>query len=259
MRQLPNKDRHKSSDEMIYYGFHACMALFKCRKTDIIRAYCTEERLKEMGPILKWCATNKKAYRIVESRDLENVTESVHHEGIAILAKRRAPLSEQELFAALKHKRAPLVVLDQVVNPHNVGAIMRIMAHFGWRYLVSSHKDGMQLTSSAARISEGGSEFVHFTSYKDEKAFLRSLKSLGYLTLGTATDAKKSLYALKIPSTAFAFFLGNEVSGLNKALEKQLDACVTIPSTGHVQSLNVAMASGLVIGEYVRQHGLVSK
>jgi len=113
------------------------------------------------------------------------------------------------------------------------------------------------LTSSAARVSEGGSEYVHCLSYLDQATFLKKLKELGYLSVGATTDAKKSIYALKIPTKAFAFFLGNEVSGLRRSLAAELDHCVTIPSTGFVQSLNVAMASGLVMGEYVRQHGLV--
>lgn len=242
--------------EMLYYGFHACMALFKSRKSDIIRVYCTQERVPEMGPILKWSAANKKAYHIVTNRDLENVTESVHHEGIVILAKRKDPVSEKELYAHLQRKRQPLVVLDDVVDPHNVGAIMRLMAHFGWPYLVCAKKDNVQLTSSAARVSEGGSEYVDFVSYEDQAVFLGKLKALDYLRLGATTDAKKSLYALNIPSKAFAFFLGNEVKGLSKQVASHLDHCVTIPSTGHVQSLNVAMAAGLVIGEYVRQRGL---
>lgn len=246
----------RTPPEMLYYGFHACMALFKNRKSDIVRVYCTQERVQEMSPILKWCATNKKAYHIVTSDDLENVSESVHHEGIVIRARRKEVLSEKELYVQLERKRAPLVVLDDVVNTHNIGAIMRLMAHFGWKYLVSQKSDNPQLTSSAARVSEGGAEYVHCVSYENPAVFLKKIKALGYLSIGTTTDAKKSLYALKIPNTAFAFFLGNEVRGLSKQLASALDDCVKIPNTGNVQSLNVSMAASLVIGEYVRQHGL---
>jgi TrmH RNA methyltransferase len=247
----------KRTDEMLYYGFHACKALFAARSQDIVRAYCTEDRLQDVAMILKWCAANKKAYHVVTKQDLENLTESVHHEGIVLLAERKASLTERELFERLKTQRQPLVVLDQVINPHNIGAIMRIMAHFGWKHLVASHHGAAPLSSSAARISEGGFEHVDFTLYKDQTTFLANLKALGYLTVGTATDGKKSLYAIKFPNAAFAFFLGNEVKGLSKGLATKLDTCVSIPGSGAVQSLNVAMASGLVIGEYVRQHGLV--
>lgn len=242
-------------NEMLFYGFHQTQALFKMRKNDIIRVNCTQERLKEFSPLLKWCAQNKKAYHIVTAQDLENISESVHHEGIVVLARSKPLLEEKDLYLAQQKKREPLVILDQVTNPHNVGAIMRVMAHFGFKHLISSAQNPMQLSSSAARVSEGGFEHVSCTFFEDEARFLKQLKKLGYLTVGTVPGAKQSLYGLKIPSRAFAFFLGNEVSGLSKDLIRQLDQSVVIPGTHMVQSLNVAMACGLVMGEYYRQQG----
>ncbi len=252
----PKKPAPKSADEMLYYGFHACCALFKNRRDTIIRAYCTEERLEDMGLVLKWCANNKKAYHVVTKEDLEKVTASVHHEGVALLAKRKMPLPENELFARLQMQRQPLVVLDEVLNPHNIGSIMRAMAHFGWQHLVCAEQFAVQVSSSAARMSEGGSEYVDLTFYKDATSFLKNLKALGYQTVGSSTHAKRALYTTKLNFPALAFFLGNEITGLSKSLVSKLDFSVSIPSSGSVESLNVAMASALLIGECVRQHGL---
>ena len=248
----------KTPNELLFYGFHAIRALFKTRRQDIIRAYCTEERLNDMGDILKFCATHKKAYHVVSKEDLEKITSSVHHEGVALLAKRRSVLPENELFAQLEEERQPLVVLDAVLNPHNIGSIMRTMAHFGWRHLICDEKYAVQMSASSARMSEGGSEYVDVTYYKDQSEFLNKLKKLKYQTIGTSTHGRKSLYALPLNTASCAFFLGNEISGLSKDLMKQLDVTVAIPSKGEVQSLNVAMASALLIGECVRQHGLNS-
>ena len=248
----------KGANELLYYGFHAVRALFKARRDEIIRAYCVEERLGDMGDLLKWCSKNKKAYHVVTKEDLEKITGSVHHEGVALLAQRRATLNEKDLYERLKTKKQPLIVLDEVLNPHNIGSIMRIMAHFGWSYLVCDEKHAVPLSASTARMSEGGSEYVDLCYYKNTPDFLRNLKSLGYELIGTSTHGRKSLYALDLKSKAQAFFLGNEVRGLNKDLMKALDTTVAIPSIGEVQSLNVATACALMIGECVRQQGVKS-
>jgi len=99
-----------------------------------------KERLSEMGDVLKWCANNKKAYHVVSKEDLATISGSVHHEGVALLAKRRPVVFEDDLYAKLKNERQPLIVLDEVLNPHNIGAILRIMAHFGWKHLIC-HED----------------------------------------------------------------------------------------------------------------------
>ncbi len=209
-----------------------------------------------MGLVLKWCALNKKAYHVVSKEDLGKITASVHHEGVAVLAKRKPLLAEQELYSILRKGPQPLVVLDGVQNPHNVGSIMRVMAHFGWKYLVANQAHSFQISSSAARMSEGGSEAVELSLYQDEAAFVERLKSLGYNLVGSSSHAKKPLYSTKLAYPGLAFFLGNEVHGLSKSLMQQLDTVVSLPSSGHVQSLNVAMTSALLIGESVRQHGL---
>ncbi len=248
----------KSANELLFYGFHQVRALFKNRKQDIIRAYCTEERVQDMKDILKWCANNKKAYHVVSAEDLAKISSSVHHEGVALLARRRPTLQEDDLYAKLKKERQPLIVLDEVMNPHNIGSILRIMAHFGWKHLVCQEEHAVQMSGSSARMSEGGYEYVEFTPFKDLGVFLRTLKSLGYQTIGTSTHGRKSLYAQKLNTSACAFFLGNEIRGLSKDIAMQLDVTVAIPSIGEVQSLNVAMASALLIGECVRQHGVNS-
>jgi TrmH RNA methyltransferase len=209
-----------------------------------------------MGDILKWCANHKKAYHVVSKEDLEKITLSVHHEGVALVAKRKINLSETELFTKLQKVRQPLIVLDAVMNPHNIGSIMRIMAHFGWKYLVCDEQHAVPMSASAARMSEGGSEYVDYIAYRDQSEFLKKLKSLSYQTIGTSTHGRKSFYATPLNTQSCAFFLGNEVAGLSKDLMKKLDVVVAIPSVGEVQSLNVAMATTLLIGECVRQNGL---
>lgn len=242
-------------NEMLYYGVHTCQSLFRHRRTAIVRAYCTEERLRDFSSMLKWCSQEKKAYHVVSKEDLAKIADSVHHEGVCILARKKPDLGEQDLLTELKKEKSPLVIVDGVQNPHNVGSIMRAMGHFGWKHMIFPSALKFKLTPSAARMSEGGCELVSTYEFKNDKAFIDNLKALGFTLYGTSSHAKKSLFTEKLPPKSIAYVFGNEISGVSESMSKLIDEMLIIPGTGGVKSLNVAMACALSIAEHTRQHG----
>lgn len=241
--------------ELLYYGQHICQKLADRRRDDIIRVYCTEELMPLFKGLLQWCASHRKAYHIVSAKDLEKIAGSVHHEGVAILAKR----PEAQALSVLETKLqsapdTPLIYLDGVQNPHNIGTIMRVMASFGWPYLVGA-KTMAPMSAAGARMSEGGAEFVEVFAAESGAEFVAWAKAKGYTVYGTSSHESSSLYELKLPAKA-VFILGHEVHGMTKDLERKVDKRVAIPATGQVESLNVAVASGILVAEYTRQHSL---
>src|ERR1700738_2090470 len=110
--------------EIKIYGLHACLALFEQRPEAIIRVYCDEPRVKLLSGLLKWCATHKKAYHIIPDEELEKVTQSVHHEGVCVLAKQVETLTFKDLLRQLSKlpKKQCWLYLDGVGNPHNLGS-----------------------------------------------------------------------------------------------------------------------------------------
>ena len=70
------------TQEVKYYGFHACLKLWKARPQDIIRLYVDQSTAKQVAPLLKWCASQKKAYHIITSEEMAARLQSVHHEGL---------------------------------------------------------------------------------------------------------------------------------------------------------------------------------
>ncbi len=240
--------------ELLYCGLHICETLVRLRKDDIIRVYCTQDQLGNFGELLRWCAQQKKAYHIVSPADLEKITSSVHHEGVAILTRAPVHGSEQALRKRLELFPQPFIFLDGVQNPHNIGTIMRVMAHFGWRTLVG-HQQLPSLSAATARVSEGGAEFVDTFVLDDALKFLGSLRKLGYRIVGTSSHARTSLYAQPL-ARKLCLVMGHEVHGASPEIEAMFDDAIVIPGTGAVESLNVSVATGLMLGEYSRQHGI---
>ena len=237
-------------DEVRIHGQHACRALFARRPGDIVRVYIAPELVKPFGDLLHACAERRLAYKIVAPNELEALTESKHHEGICVVARPRVapPLGE------LCKGRGPawLVALAEVGNPHNLGAILRIAAHFGARGVLLS---GAGVSPAAFRTSQGGAEAIDVVSVPELEPALESCRQAGFTICASSSHAAdgRDLYAEALP-TRTVVLLGSEGEGLPKALLGQADVTLRIPGTGAVESLNVAAAASVILAELWRQH-----
>jgi TrmH RNA methyltransferase len=236
--------------EIKYYGIHACLALATKRPSDIIRVYVDQTNVKTFGHVLKWCADNRKAYHIIPAQELAKVSDSVHHEGVCILAKEAPPFRLEELFKNMP-KKGCLLYLDGVENPNNFGSILRTAAHFGVPYVLG---ENLPLTPSACRISKGGAEIVKLISLKKPLETLTALEKQGFAFISTSSHRGDSLYQFSFPPRSI-LAIGAESTGLQSQFLKRATHSIRIPGTSQIESLNVAVATGLCIGEYCRQHG----
>jgi TrmH RNA methyltransferase len=248
-------NRSIQNDEQKVYGLHACQALFEHRAGDIVRAYVTEERLKPLGSLLKWCAKQKKAYHVVTDEDLNKLAASVHHEGVLLIAKAKPRLDDAAMLARAGALGSPSVILylDGVGNPHNVGSIVRVAAHFGAAIVAGRADDLPALTPSAGRIAEGGMEHVTLAALTNPRATLLALKQRGYALVATASRADTPLFSAKIPPKTVVI-MGGEIEGVSPHLAALADVAVAIPGTGVIDSLNVAVATGIILGDFWRRH-----
>lgn len=243
----------KERKELKIYGLHACMALGETRPEDIIRVYLHKTHMKVFKPLLKWCAEKKKAYHIISDEELEKVSDSVHHEGVCILAKEKPPLSFKEFICRLaKEKNVCLLYLDQVENPHNLGSIIRTAAHFGIFYIMGEKGKMPLLAPSAIRIARGGAEMIDLIWVDHPKETLKQLQTKGFTVIATSSHGGESLYDFSFPSRT-VLAMGNESEGLSDAIFSLADEKVQIPGTDAVESLNVSVATALCLSEYRRK------
>ena len=248
------RPRPKDEDEQKYHGRHACHALFAHRRDDIIRVYVDEPRVKEFSPLLKWCAEQRRAYHIVEEENLERLAETVHHQGIVILAKKGRELNDDRLLESIRDGRlkGSLLYLDGVQNPHNLGSILRTSAHFGVGAVIGRSDQLPGVTASAARVAEGGAETVPLARLGDPPRVLSELKSLGYRLFATASGGGGNLYKAGLTPKS-VIILGNEVHGVSPEIAALADESLQIPGTGAVESLNVGVACAVLISEVARR------
>lgn len=252
---MNQRSRHFKSlaQEQKYYGIHACLAIWEKRPYDIVRVYAHESNIKTLTPLLKWCAVQKKAYHVVSTEELSRITDSVHHEGVCVLARELSPIPLSGLLESLSHRgeKVCLLYLDGVQNPHNIGSIMRTCAHFGIPYIIGDRLP--PLSASACRIAKGGAELVRLIQLDKPLEALEQLKKLGFAIVGTSSYKGGSLYRYRFPNRTILAF-GSESDGMSKHLQKLTSQNLQIPGTGLIESLNVSVATSLCLGEYARQH-----
>lgn len=241
-----NDAEHKVS------GRNACLALFAKRRDDIRRVYVTEENVKALGDCLKWCAQNRIAYHIKTTADLDAVAETVHHDGVMFMARQKKPGSLDDLVARLQRDkgRAIVVLLEDVKNPHNLGAILRVCAHFGAAGVLTAG-DTPALSPAAMRTAEGGAEHVDVIAVGDGVDAIEQLRQTGVTIVATSSHTAEALGGARLPPRALVLF-GSEGEGLSSRLLALADMSVAIPGSGALESLNVACASSVILWELWR-------
>ncbi|OYQ32333.1 RNA methyltransferase [Niveispirillum lacus] len=231
-------------------GLPAVTALFACDPDRAEKLYFDERLKQAAAPFCTRMAAAHKPFRLVPSDELEKIAGSAMHGGIVVEAAPRPVLPfSLDLAQGWAATGQPLLILDGVSNPHNLGAIVRTAAFFGVTRIVISDHSGQAMPSEAAyRVAEGG--FEHLTLYRAAN-FALTLKALGgfYRTIGTALGPFPALSDLtrQPGGKPVAVVMGNEEHGMPPDSQAACTDLVTIAGSGRVQSLNVSATTAILV------------
>jgi TrmH RNA methyltransferase len=228
-------------------GLNAVTALFRRRPGDVARLYYTAAARLLAGPFCAELAKAKKPYRELPPDEMAKATGTAHHGGIAAVAK---PVPVPFLDGVNPPDVPLLLVLDQIGNPHNLGAIARSAVFFGVRALLLHETPGAAMPSDAAyRTAEGALEYLDIFRTKDLARALRGLAP--HYRIAAATLRREAVPYLTMPrDRKLALVLGNEERGVS---EDVLHVCrreIRIDAAGPVQSLNVAQAAAVLLAAF---------
>lgn len=178
------------------------------------------------------------------------------NKGIALALPESAGGAEIDLGETLDSlgEEAVAVVLDHIEDPQNLGAILRSADAFGVDLVVSTARRAAPLTEAAVRASAGAAAWVKLCFVPNLADALRRMKDAGFWVFSAEMDGEPLSRAELPPKTCF--ILGNEGSGVARLLSERADGKVSIPMSGHVDSLNVSVAAALCMYEYRRARPL---
>lgn len=249
--QTPSRPRRHS--EYRVYGAAAARAVFARRLQDVVKVYLQRELTGEFSSALKALAARKVAYKLVEAEDLLRLAETPHHGGICLVVRRQPRKALAELLGKLgRRKRACLLLLENVGNPHNVGAILRSAAHFGVDAVLVQDASVVE-SGAASRTAAGGAEAVEVIEYGALGQALNTLVDAGFALCATSSHQGDSVFATELPLRA-VFMFGEEQVGLSTDAFAHSSRQLMIPGSGAVESLNVSVAASILLAEHWRQH-----
>ena len=247
------ESRAKPPDFLRVAGLSAVQALFRRSPERVVRLFYEERRVPDVGHFCARLAETRRPYRKVPTEELVRIAGTVLHGGVVAVAE---PPPVQLLTAPearrLAQDKQPLFILDGIGNPHNLGAIARTLAFFGFQHLaLTDHPRQAGLSDAAYRTAEGGLDCLTLYRIQALPALLQALKPL-YRVVGTALSERgRTLEQLRADERPVAVILGNEEAGLSAATLAACDFVVRLPGAGWVQSLNVA-ATAAIIAHAVR-------
>lgn len=243
------------------YGVHAVTAALANPLRRPERLLATPEAAQTWGQRLRECRAPAHAGLAVETagrRDIDALLpEGSVHQGLALLTR---PLAQPALEAVLDApafgpagpgplpSRRVVVLLDQVTDPHNVGAVLRSAAAFGALAVVALDKGAPEESGTLAKAASGALEVVPYISVVNLARALDGLKEAGFWCLGLAGEAAGDL-AESEPGAAVALVLGAEGSGLRRLTRERCDLLVRLPTRPPIDSLNVSNAAAVALYE----------
>lgn len=191
--------------------------------------------------------------RPVARSELDGLAPEVRHQGCLAQVHAAEPLGEAGLDAAVAAAAQPLIlVLDQVQDPHNLGACLRSAAAAGVHAVVVPRDNAAGLTPAARKVAAGGAELVPVARVTNLARTLRRLQDHGVWVVGMADAAEAPLDQVDLRG-GLALVLGSEGTGMRRLTNRTCDTLAGIPMAGGVASLNVSVAAGICLFEALRQ------
>jgi 23S rRNA (guanosine2251-2'-O)-methyltransferase len=240
---------------MIIYGINPVLEAIKAgRAREILVAQRADDRLQRL---LEDAARHAVRVRYVTRDELDHASKRGAHQGVVAEVDRRTESTLADL-ADSKNGPALIVVLDEVEDPQNVGAILRTVDAVGGSGVVRQTRRAASLEGAAAKASAGAVNHVPVADVVNIARSLEELKRAGVWTLGLDAKAKMAYYEwdLTLPT---ALVVGAEGHGLRRLVRERCDQVVSIPMLGHVGSLNVSVATAVVLYEAIRQRRVRSR
>jgi len=234
---------------MRIYGINPVNEALRARRVTALRVSPRGD--DRLAAIVRAAEQQGIPVRRANAHELDRFARGGAHQGVVADVHDAVCYNVEDLIA--QAAGVPLiVVLDQVEDPHNVGAILRTVDAAGADGLVRQSRHAARLDGAAAKASAGAVSHVKIAEVVNIARALEILKEAGVWTVGLAGDAPQPYDALDL-TVPVAIVAGAEGVGLRRLVRERCDWLASIPMHGHVQSLNVSVATGIALFEALRQ------
>ena len=237
------------------FGLHSVQAALDYSPKKIHKAWVDSGRQdKRLGQAVDDLLALGIEPEKVDRKRLDRLADNNNHQGIVIEVEMPGELSESDLKTAVENlsETALFLVLDNVQDPHNLGACLRTADATGVHGVIITKDNATGITPTVCKVASGAAETVPVYQVTNLSRTLRWLKGEGLWIMGAAGETAQSVYKTDF-TVPMALVVGAEGKGLRRLTKEQCDVLVSVPMLGQVDSLNLSVATGVLLYEAVRQ------
>ncbi len=241
---------------VVIYGLHSVQAYLDRQPEGVLEVFLLKSRdderlnnlikaLRPLGITLQWR----------ERAQLDELAGDSHHQGVVARVREQAPGDEHALMDFLDALKAPpfLLLLDNITDPHNLGACLRSADAAGVQAVITPRDKSVSITPVVRKVAVGAADSLPFFQVTNLARTMGDLRERGIWLIGTALEeGAKSLYEMDLKGP-IGIVMGAEGSGMRRLTREHCDHLVYIPMQGSVESLNVSVATGVTLFEALRQ------
>lgn len=250
--QPPERERGLGGDQV--EGVNAVRELLRADRRDVKELLISvgRENSPAIEEIIELAREQRVRVREVGATQMEAVARSESPQGVIALASSIEPV---EIDALLEDPRAFIVVLDGVTDPGNLGAVMRTAEQAGATGFVLPKHRSARLTPSAMKAAAGAAEWLPIAQTSGVPSFLERAKRAGVWSVGLDADGDVDVNEIPVADAPLVIVLGAEGSGLSRLTRGRCDLIASIPTFGHLDSLNVSAAAAIACFAVARRRG----
>ncbi len=240
----------KNQDRFWIYGLHSVRAALVNKRRATHRLLATQDVMAEIEahlsarPDLKRDVVGPDGFKTLLPRDAV-------HQGVAVEVSALPHVPLEPLLASPK-PMSTLLVLDQVTDPRNFGAILRSAVAFKATAVVVPERNSAELNGVTAKAASGALDMISIVHTVNLARAFEQMKAAGYWIVGLDADADEPLQSYERPPKT-AIVLGSEGRGLRRLVAERCDKLLSLPIDRRIESLNVAVAAGITLHSLARE------
>jgi 23S rRNA (guanosine2251-2'-O)-methyltransferase len=239
----------------ILYGFHPVYEALRAGRRTFHEIYISKQTsIKRINRITSAAARQHLQIKEVSAAKLQTLAGTVSHQGVVAKVTAYPLVDIADLFAAAESGQRPpfLLLLDHIVDPHNLGAIIRTAVCAGIDAVVLPKDRSAYPSPVVSKVSAGALEHMRVTQVNNIVRFVKTLKDQDFWIVGLDQNAEKSIYNTDLTGSV-GLVIGGEEKGIRTLVKRNCDFLISIPQTQKVGSLNASVAGAIVMYESYRQ------
>lgn len=203
-----------------------------------------------LGEVRRRADTLGVPVRMVPRSEIDDLAPGVNHQGVAAITARYRYTPLEKL---LERSDPTLLFLDGVMDPHNLGSLLRSADGAGFDGIVIPTHRAVSVTGTVRRISAGAAEVVAVARVRNLGAAIDRAQTAGVWILGLDADGTNDIWSTNLAEPPVGVVCGSEDKGLSKGVRDRCDELVRIPHKGSLESLNVGVAGAIAMFEIARR------